>query len=298
MTRIERLRGRWLRIVPTGLALVFAASSMASQLQPLNDAELADVRGSDGLAFNLSGFSLQGPLTVTYTAPNGASLSLGNLALSRSDDPTATFSDPYTLNVIARPGLSDAIELREPANANRLLKWQFAADWSVNADGTAFDGGALVINDWVSRGATLTLAPPATAGVEGIGFGLALNLDIGSVAWQPRGRSDASQQMLLSGVHLHAASADGTLLDAPWSLADVTNQPGIVNAETDAQGNSYLHIGIGWPTTAAGAPMAGLLIDNLVFKSAELPGGQLDLGSSRIGTMQLQYVDIRLRPGQ
>lgn len=298
MQRIARSRGPWLPLALTGLAIGFAAPCMSAALKPLNDEELSDVRGADGLAFNLSGFSLQGPLTVTYTAPDGASLSLGNLSLSRSDDPTATFSDPYTLNVVARAGLPDAIELREPANTNGLLKWQFAADWSVTANGTVFDGGALLVNDWVSKGATLTLAPPTTSGVEGIGFGLALNLDIGGVAWQPRGRSDATQQLLFSGVHLHAAAADGTLLATPWLLADATNQPGIINAETDAQGNSYLHLGIGWPTTSAGAPIAGLQIDNIAFKSAELPGGQMDLGSSRIGTMQLQYMDIRLRPGQ
>src|SRR2546427_1468523 len=116
------------RFVSTWLA---AAACHAAAMQPLPDAELAAVRGSDGLAFNLQNFSLAGPLTLTYTMPGpaGANLWLSNLSLSRSDDPAATFSDPYQLKVVARGnGLADVIRLSEPANANGALKWQVAAD--------------------------------------------------------------------------------------------------------------------------------------------------------------------------
>jgi hypothetical protein len=269
----------------------------AADMQALDDTELADVRGSNGIAFNLVDFSLSGPLSLTYTSPNGASLSLSNLALSRSDDPDATFSDPYTFKLIGRAGLADAMQLSEPLNANGLLKWQFAADWRVQADGINHEGGALVINDLVSRAGQLTLTTPATPGVDGIAFGLALNLDIGDVLLRPRGRADATEQLQLHGIRLGAAAEDGTLLGTPWALADATLQPGIINAVTDADGKSSLHVGIGWPTTAAGAPIGSLVIDNISFKSDTLPGGQMDLGSSRIGTMQIQYLDVKLRPG-
>jgi hypothetical protein len=287
---------------------LLALTCQAGTMQPLADEELSTVSGRDGLAFNLQNFSLSGPLTLTYTmpGPSGANLWLGNLALSRSDDPTATFSDPYTLRVLARGnGLADVIQLVEPANANGLLKWQFAADWGVSADGIDFQGGALVVKDLVTRSSSVTLTTPATSGVEGIAFGLALQADIGHLMLRPRGRDDVNdpdpasvtEQMRLSGIHLGAASSDGALLGSPWAIADATNQPGIFNAVTDGAGNSYLHLGIGWPTTAAGAPIGGLLIDSIVFKSDSLPGGQLDLGSSRIGTMQLQYLDVRLKAG-
>ena len=252
----------------------------ALAMQPLADTELASVHGRDGLAFNLQNFSLSGPLTLTYTAPgeSGGSLWLGNLSLSRSDDAASTFSDPYTLRVLSRgAGLADVIRLGEPLNASGLLKWQFAADWGVNASGIDFQGGALVVQDLVTRGGSVTLTTPATPGVEGIAFGLALRADIGNLTLRPRGRDDASEQWRLSGIHLGAA--------------------GIVNAITDANGTSMLHIGIGWPTTAAGAPLASLVVDSLVFKSDSLPGGMLDLGSSRIGTMQIQYLDVKLRAG-
>ena len=274
------------------------ADAGATGMQALDDAELADVRGANGVAFNLVNFSLSGPLTLTYTSPNGSSLSLSNLALSRSDDPAATFTDPYTLKLLTRSdGLADVIRLAEPLNANGLLKWQFAADWAVQADGIDHQGGALVINDLVSRAGSLSLSTPATPGVEGIAFGLGLNLEIGDLLLRPRGRTDSTEQLQLHGIRLGAAAEDGTLLGTPWMLADVTNQPGILNAVTDPDGKSYLHIGIGWPTSAAGAPLAGLVIDNITFRSDTLPGGQLDLGSSRIGTMQLQFLDVKFRPG-
>lgn len=277
---------------------LMGAAIHAAALQPMADNELAAVRGSDGLAFNLQNFSLSGPLTLTYTSPSGSSLWFSNLSLSRSDDPDATFSDPYLLKVASRGGnLADVIRLSEPLNANGLLKWQFAADWGVNADGIAFQGGALVVQDLVTRGGSLTLTTPATPGVEGIAFGLALRADIGNLLLRPRGRDDASEQWQLSGIHLGAASDSGVLLGAPWAIADATTQPGIINAVTDANGVSSLHIGIGWPTTAAAAPIGGLAIDSIVFKSDALLGGMLDLGSSRIGTMQIQYLDIKLRAG-
>jgi hypothetical protein len=290
------LRAR--RLLAGFVAGCLAASAVqAAQLQELDDGELANVRGSNGVAFNLVNFSLSGPLSLTYTSPDGATLALSNLSLSRSDDPASTFSDPYTLKLVGRPGLAEMIQLTEPANAAGLLKWQLAADWGVNASGIDFQGGALVVQDLVSRGGSLSLTTSAVPGVEGFTFGLGLNLDIGGVFLRARGRTDATEQLALTGIHLSAAAADGTLLGTPWMLADATNQPGILNAVTDADGQPYLHVGIAWPTTEAGAPLAGLVIDNITFKSASLPGGQVDLGSSRIGTMQIQYMDVRLKPG-
>ncbi len=279
-------------------AAVLAGAAQADTMKALDDGELADVRGANGVAFNLVNFSLSGPLSITYTSPDGSSLSLGNLSLSRSDDLDTTFSDPYTLKVINRGnGLADAIRLTEPANANGALKWQFAADWNIQADGIDHQGGALVINDLVSRAGSVTLTTPATPGVEGIAFGLGLNLQIGDVLLRPRGRADGTEQLQFHGIHLGAAAEDGTLLGTPWLLADATHQPGILNAVTDPDGTSYLHLGIGWPTTQAGAPIGSLVIDNISFKTDALGGASMDLGSSRIGTMQIQYMDVKLRPG-
>lgn len=296
------------RLAGVAAVVLAAAQAQAAGMTPLADTELSGVNGSDGLAFNLRNFSLNGPLTLTYTMPgsSGHNLWLGNLSLSRSDDLTSTFTDPYTLRVLNRGGgLADVIRLTEPANLDGLLKWQFAADWGVNANGIDFQGGALVIKDLVSRSGMVTLTTPATPGVEGIAFGLATHVEIGDLLIRPRGRGDVNdanapgvtEQLRLSGIRLGAADENGVFLSSPWVIADATTQPGIFNAVTDASGNSYLHLGIGWPTGPGGAPIGGLVVDSIVFKSDTLPGGQMDLGSSRIGTIQLQYLDVKFKAG-
>jgi len=285
----------------------------ARALTPLADSELAEVRGA-GLAFNLQNFSLTGGLTLTYTGSPGNTLTLSNLSLSRSDEANATFSDPYRLQLLPRGnGLPDVIQLSEPLNVSGLLKWQFAADWSVNANGTDFQGGALLLQDLQTYGGTLTLTPPATPGVEGFAFGLSLRADLGNLLLRPRGRDDTSnadaptvaEQFRIQGLHLGAATGTAALPTSPWVIADATAQPGILNAITE-NGRSYLHLGIDWPSTAAGAPQGMLVIDNVSFKTdapgfidpaSGTPSSSFNLGSSRIASMQLQYLDIKLRAG-
>lgn len=285
-------------ILMLGLCALLPQPVTAAGLVALDDVQLAEVQGGDGLGFNLVGFSLSGPLSMIYTAPDGASLRLANLYLARSDDLSATFSDPYRLDIVARGnGLAELVLLSGPANANGLLRWQFAADASVEVGGTRYEGGSLLISDLVSRNASLALTTPATPGVDGIAFGMGLQLDIGTLAIQPRGRSMDSEALSLSGIHLSAAQADGTRLASPWQIADASLQPGILNVVTDASGASSLHLGIAWPSAGSEAPLGSLLIDNISFRSASLPGQSLELGSSRIGTMQIQYLDIKLKGG-
>jgi hypothetical protein len=69
----------------------------------------------------------------------------------------------------------------------------------------------------------------------------------------------------------------------------VTGQAGIFNVRTDAAGNPSMHIGIGWPD-ANGASAGTLQIGNIGFQST---AGNVDLGSSRIGSIQLQYLDVK-----
>jgi hypothetical protein len=285
-----------------GLCLLATASAHGSSTQApkalmeLEDEALSQVSGQDGLAFNLRGFAMGGPLTLTYTSPDEGNPSLwfGNLYLSRSDDVNATFSDPYRLNIYSRPGMADVIELSNPLNTNSLLKWQFAADFGVNANGTAFNAGTLILQDLVFQGGGLSITTPADANVQGVAFGLALHVDIGNLIIRPRARDDISvanpdtvaEQLSISGIHLGGANG-GT-----WALADVTTQPGIFNAITE-NGQSYLHLGIDWSSSPNGAPVGSLLIDNISFKSDVT--GNLNLGSSRINTIQLQYLDVKFR---
>lgn len=279
----------------------------AAALTVLEDSELATVRGA-GVAFNLVNFSLSGDLSFTYIGKPatvngpGEYFSLGHLALSRSDDPGATFTDPYSLSIESRPGLPDVIRLSEPRNANGLLKWQFAADWTIGTQDSTFNGGALLVQDLQNFGGSISMTSPATPDVEGVVFGQTIRTDIGAVALRPRGREDASNELRFSGIHLSAA--DGV---SPWVLADVTAQPGIFNAVTE-DGKSYLHIGIGWPIDPAReVPAAKIVVDNITFRNnsptfidpvAQTPTSTLNLGSSSIGSMQVQYFDMKLRAGR
>lgn len=274
----------------------------AQGLEPLSDDVLSSVQGRDGLSFDLANFALSGDARLTYRAPapSTASLAIGNLYATRSDDTADPFGDPYRLDIVkGGTGAADTIVLAFPQNANGAQRWQAAYDWSVDADGIAFDGGAVVLKDVVFSGGGFQWTTPRAN--DGIAFGLGLRVDIGDLLLRPRGRGDISmaepagvtEQMHLRGVRVGAVDSNGNFLGAPWRIADVASQPGIFNAVTDAAGNSRLHIGIDWPD-ANGAALGGLQIDKLSFRSDAT--GSTDLGSSRIGSMQIQYLDIKFKP--
>lgn len=285
------------------LVLGFLALPVSAQgLQPLSDDALSTVQGRDGLSFDLSNFSMSGDARLTYYAPSPSTASawISNMAASRSDDPANEFGDPYRFDIVRRgPGQSDVITLTRPENANGAKRWQSAFDWGVDADGISFAGGSVVVRDATFYGGGMQWTTPNTG--DGIAFGTALRMDIGNLLLRPRGRGDVTQaepagvteQMHVRGLRVGAVDSAGNFLNTPWRIADVTSQPGIINAVTDTAGNSRVHIGIDWPD-ANGAALGGLQIDNLAFRSDVT--GNVDLGASRIGSMQIQYLDIKLRP--
>jgi hypothetical protein len=273
----------------------------------LGDEELATVRGADGIAFNLHNFSIVSsptdPLSLTYLSPNGVSLTLSGLDLSRSDDANQ-FADPYELSLVTRPGLPDMISLSFPLNTLGQQAWSLTSDFS-NCDafsggtctGTNFLGGTLQIGGLTMKGGGLDIAPSALTDTQGIAFGLGTQLDIASLTVYSHGRTasdtiDTSDALTLTGIHLADASTGGA-----WMLADIDKHPGLLNAQTDATG-SYLHLQIGWPTTADPVPAATLTISNISFVSTV--GGATsttNLGSASIASMQINYADIKLRTG-
>ncbi len=300
-----------LAIISVGASSTNAADAPARAMQALQDDELAAVRGADGIAFNLSNFSLfsnlDNPLSLTYLSPNGSSLTLSGLDLSRTDD-ADQFADPYQLTLRARPGLPDVIAIDFPRNAAGNQKWALTADFAhcdaVTAGactGTNFLGGTMQVVGLTMKGGGLYVSPPLLANTEGIAFGLGTQLDIGSLAIYSRGRGadgviDQSDALAITGIHLADASTGGA-----WMLADLDNHPGLLNAATDTTGSSYLHLQVGWPTTAAAVPAASLRIDNITFTTAGLNGAPptvTNLGSASIASMQINYIDIKFRAGQ
>jgi hypothetical protein len=273
-------------------------------MQALADDELSAVRGADGIAFNLTNFSLTSsltdPLKLTYLSPNGSSLTLSGLDLSRTDD-ADKFADPYQLSVLSRNGQADEIAIDFPLNSAGTQSWALTADF-LNVDGTSgtpFNGGTLQVLNLTMKGGGLHVAPTALADTQGIAFGLGTRLDIGSLSVYPLGRSasgviDTSDAMTITGVHLADATTGGA-----WMLADLNRHPGLLNAATDATG-SYIHLQVGWPTTPDPVPAGALTIDNISFTTPGVAGAAAtvtNLGSASIASMQINYLDIKLRTG-
>ncbi|MBV8124088.1 MAG: hypothetical protein JO370_08390 [Paucibacter sp.] len=282
------MKARTLTLV---LALLCGASAQA--LEPLSDKAMSSVRGGDGVSFDLSGFSMSGDARLTYTAPNGSSAYIEKFTASRSDS-TQQFTDPFLLDIVAgASGLADVVKLNFPGNGTGEQRWQFAYDWGVNSDGIAFQGGSVVAKDMVFTGGGLQVSTPQVN--DGVAFGAALKLDIGQLSFQPRGRTDTSEQMVMTGVHVGGVDANGNFNGTPWVISDVASQPAVINALTDETGER-LHIGLSWPDARYGSGQAsagGVVIDNITFNSPNQ--APVDLGSSRIGSMQLQYLDIKFR---
>jgi hypothetical protein len=290
-------------------APVLAAGEARPGMQPLQDDELAAVRGADGIAFNLSKFSLTSstdlPLTLTYLSPNGSSLTLSRLDLKRTDD-ADPFADPYLLDVVARPGLPDMISLAFPQNTAGAQAWTLTADFSHcgavslsdnSCVGTNFQGGTLQLANLTMKGGGLYLAPSAIANTQGIAFGLGTQLDIGSLGIYSHGRDaadnlDKSDSLVFSQIHLADAATGGA-----WMVADLAKHPGLFNAVTDANG-SYLHLQVGWPTTSDPVPAAAVSIGDISFTTTPAGGGSptvTSFGTSSIASMQINYLDIRFR---
>ena len=293
------------------LPAAWAQATASTGMKPLGDDELAAVRGADGIAFNLSNFSLtssaDNPFSLTYLSPNGSSLTLSRLDLSRTDDADG-FADPYRLSLVTRPDLPDVIAIDFPLNVAGHQAWSLTTDFS-NCDvvtagactGTNFLGGTLQVTGLTMKGGGLYIAPTVLAGTQGIAFGLGTQLDIANLSVYSHGRTagdttntiDQGDALTLTGIHLADAANGGA-----WMLADITKHPGLINAETDST-SSYLHLQVGWPTTADAVPAAAVRIDNISFIS---PGATApvvtNLGSASIASLQINYVDIKIRTGQ
>ena len=275
------------------LAVLAATAPLAWAMGPMNDAALSNVRGRDGVSFDLNGFAMSGDARVSYTTPVGTTLYVEKFAASRSDSPQP-FSDPYKLDVVSSfPGLADVINISFPVNANGDQRWQAAYDWGVTANGVTRDMGSVVMKDLVFSGGGLQFTTPQVN--DGIAFGAALRMDIGQLSFQPQGRADATEAMVLRGVHIGGVDGNGVLNNTPWVIANTASQPAVINALTDETG-PRLHIGIDWPDARYGsgqAPAGGIVVDNISFVSPNQP--TVDLGSSRIGSIQIQYLDIKFK---
>ena len=259
--------------------LLLATQVGATDLQPLDDAALSDVRGRDGVSFGINLNANIGSVTVgvTDTDSNPATLSKNNVVItgtiaSTLDLTAGTATTPSYINW-AFPNL---------AGVNNL---QYGYDLAITANGTTL-GTGVQLQNFSFGGSSMQMTPYSGGGVT---FGMALNLQVGNVLLQPNGRGNSVGQMNLGGISIGGTGAAGT----PWTLADINAQPGIINVVTDSSGNPTLQWGIGWPTAPGTAPTGSVQISNITFTT---PEGNVNLGSSSIGSMQIQYLNIKLKP--
>ncbi|WP_374583085.1 DUF6160 family protein [Pseudoduganella sp.] len=291
MPPAPRLALRRIACLPL-LASVVLAPVSAQGLRPLSDNALSDVRGRDGVSFDLSGYAMQGDLRVTYTRPDGASIWAANPSASRSDS-AQPFSDPYRFDIVrSANGLADVAQFSLPHNAGGEQKWQLAYDFGVNADGVERYGGAVVVSNLALYGGGWQFSTPRNE--DGLAFGAALRMEIGQWSLRPNGRNSSSGMLALDNIRIGATDEAGNFTGQPWAIADVARQPAVVNALADASG-PRLHIGIGAPDAQYGsgvAPSGGIEIGKISFAS---PNGNVDLGSSRIGNIQINYLDIKFK---
>jgi hypothetical protein len=279
MNKRRGLARHYALLVLCWIAAAASAAAGAADMLPLSDAALADVQGRDGLSFAVKLNANVGSATlgVADSAGNPAAMNFNNLAV------TGVIAG--TVDVMSgTPGSPDFVNWAFP-NIGGTNSLQIGYDLVVTANGSSL-GTSIMFQNLAFNGSSMQWTTSSANG--GATFGLALNMAIDNVWLQPNGRGNSSGQMSVSGIKLGAAGSTGT----PWVIADVAAQPGILNAVTDAGGNTNVQLGIGWPTVPGTAPTGSLQIDNMTFST---PGGNVNLGASSIGSMQIQYLNIKFK---
>jgi hypothetical protein len=255
-----------------------SSASVAANLQTLNDDALSDVQGRDGVSFLLGLNANIGSINLgVYDTDNKpASIILNKVAL------TGTLGVKFDI-FPGIPGLSDLINISLPdIISNHPL--QYAYDLEIVANGRSL-GTGVTYQNMSYVGSSMQWS---TSGSGGLAFGLGLNMSAENIFLQPNGRGISNGQMNLNGLKL--SNADGT--GSPWVIADVANQPGSLRVVSDANGDSSFQMGIAWPDVQKDAPAGSLHIDNVSFTT---PTGKVDLGASSIGSMQIQYLNVKFK---
>lgn len=252
------------------------------------------------------------------------------ISISRSD-PVDPFADPYQIQVetldvpsqvrkpsefhpadpdLTLPEKMEVIRVFNPKNLGAEQVWQMRYDWKVATgvvSGTpdvVHDMGSHIVEDLKFYGGGFDLAPAWSykdkLDVKGTAFGLDLNMEVGRLILRPRGHLDDGTEMVFQGIKVGRANSDMTGVDPDrtkaWRIADVIQQPGIINAITDASGKSSFHMGIEWyrgdETDVRPESIGAISIDQVTIKNNS---GTTNLGGMSIGGVQIRYLDVTFR---
>ena len=148
-------------------------------------------------------------------------------------------------------------------------------------------GTSVMYKDFVPNGSVFQWTSGPTGGID---LGLATNLSIGQLIFSPNGRKDEYGQMKFDGIKVESSKNPGS----PWVMADLKTQSGKFRLPVE-NGVTRLQLGIDWPEGTADAATGRLSIDKVAFPNPNNIQQPIDLGSSSIGSMQIQYMNIKFR---
>ena len=254
--------------------LGISAVAGAADMQELDDGVLSQVQGKDGVSFALNlNTSIGSNVFSVDTAGKPTSISQNNVKV------TGFYA--LSLDIVnGAGGKPDFMNWVYPDIAS-TKPLNIVYDMAITADGNTF-GSSVTLQDFLIAGSSMQLS---SSDQGGMAFGLAQKLRIANVLMQPNGRGNTGGQLSMSGVSIGAESGPG-----PWVIADLVNQPGQFNIVSDPSGDR-LQFGIDFPKVGDAAT-GKMNIENITFNT---PTGPLNLGSSSIGSMQLQHFNIKFR---
>ena len=254
-----------------GAAMLLAGHSLianAAGLKVLSEEDLSKEVGRDGLSFATSLNIDVG--SYVFSPYDAAALRHENITVR------GTYLSEF--DVFSRTGGPDIGSWSAPEVGN-TKPLQIEYDLVVSANGMNI-GTAVTYKDIVPNGSKFEFSTGPSGGVD---LGLAAKLSIGQLLLSPNGRTDTDGQMEISGIKVEGSEIPGSA----WVIADLKKQSGKFRLPVEG-GKTSLNLGVDWPV-GADAATGRLSIDKVAFSNGT------NLGSSSIGSMQIQYMNIKFR---
>ena len=247
----------------------------AAGLKVLSEEDMSKTAGRDGVSFATSLNMEIG--SYVFTPYDSASL--------RHETLTIKGTVLSTFDVVK--GASADVGMWTIPDASNTSPLQIDYDLAVVANGNTL-GTSVSYKDFVPRGSIFQWTTGPTGGID---LGMATKLSIGQLLFSPNGRTSTVGQMAISGIRVESSETPGN----PWVIADLKTQSGKFRLPND--GVTSLSLGVDWPT-GADAGTGRLSIDKVAFTTVQTPTAPatvVDLGSSSIGSMQIQHLNIKFR---
>lgn len=242
----------------------------AAGLKALSEEDMSRTVGRDGISFATSLNMEIG--SYVFTPYDGASL--------RHDNVTVRGTMLSEFDVVkGDSGMADIGQWNIP-EASNTSPLQIDYDLVIAADGKTL-GTSVSYKDFVPKGSIFQWTTGPSGGVD---LGLATKLSIGQILLSPNGRTSTVGQMEISGIKIESSETPGN----PWVIADLKTQSGKFRLPVGSDGETRLNLGVDWPV-GADAATGRLSIDKVAFSNGT------NLGSSSIGSMQIQYMNIKFR---